>query len=168
MQCFTVWITMQFVHVCCLSLNLQFQYPGQRSHRGGSASRTKDTATMSPGRRHSKRVNSTRLGEFAHGVCTRRAATGKREEVSVVGEHNSPSQRTLEPRDQFKVHELTRDICWDVTLPSPMRDCPQLDDDSHAEEEPSKQTPVSHHPQNNESCLSWYYLIDIYLSINSH
>ena len=39
-------------------------------------------------------------------------------------------------RDQFKLHELTGDICRDVILPSPVRDCPWLDDDSHAEEEP--------------------------------
>ena len=99
-------------------------------------------------------------------------------EVSVVGEHNSPSPRTPVPRDQFELHELTRDICQDGTLPSPvrdcpwsdddshakeepselpspMRDCPWLDDDSHAEEVPSKQAPVSTHLQNNESCLGW-------------
>ena len=63
--------------------------------------------------------------------------------VSVVGEHNSPSPRTPEPRDQFKFHELTRDICWDSTLPSPVRDCPWPDDDSHAKEEPCEQTPIS-------------------------
>jgi hypothetical protein len=28
---------------------------------------------------------------------------------------------------------------------SPMRDCPRPDDDSHAKEEPSEQTPVSTH-----------------------
>ena len=42
MQCFTVWIAMQFVHACCLSLYLQFQCPGRRSHRGGSASQVID------------------------------------------------------------------------------------------------------------------------------
>ena len=52
-------------------------------------------------------------------------------------------------------------------LPSPMRDCPRLDDDSHAKEEPSEQTPVSTHPQNNESCLGWYYLTDVYQSIRT-
>ena len=91
MQCFTVWIAMQFVHACCLSLYLQFQCPGRRSHRGGSASRTKGSAAMNPRRRHSKRVNSTRLGEFAHGVHTQKATADKRVEVSAVGEHNSPS-----------------------------------------------------------------------------
>ena len=90
-------------------------------------------------------------------------------EISEVDEHNSPSPRTPEPRDQFKVHELTGDICRDITLPShvrdyprpdddshakeepselpsPVRECPWPDDDSHAEEEPSKQTPISTHP----------------------
>jgi hypothetical protein len=42
------------------------------------------------------------------------------------------------PWDQFKLHELTRDICRDGTLPSPVRDCPRPDDDSHAKEEPSE------------------------------
>ena len=93
---------------------------------------------MSPRRRHSKWLNSTRSGEFAHGVRTRRAATGKRVEVSAVGEHNSPSSRTPIPRDQFKLHELTRDIYQDGTLPSPVRDCQWPNDDSHAEEEPSE------------------------------
>ena len=144
---------MQFVHACCLSLYLQFQCPGQRSHRGGSASRTKGSVAMSPRQRHSKRVNSTRLGEFGHGVHTRRVATGKRVEVSAVGEHNSPSPWTPIPRDQFKLHELTGDICQDGTLPSPVRDYPWLDDDSHAEEERSEQTPVSTHPRNYESSL---------------
>ena len=119
---------------------------------------------------HSKRVNSTRPGEFAHGVRTRRAAASKRVEVSAVGEHNSPSPRTHVHGDQFKLHELTGDICRDCTLPSPMRDypwpdddkhaerspvrdCPRSHDDSHAKEEQSKQTPISTHPQNNESCL---------------
>ena len=91
---------------------------------------------MSPGQRHSKRLSSTQLGEFAHGVHTRRAIAGKRVEVSAVGEHNSPSPRTLIHRDQFKLHELTGDICRDDTLPSPVRDCPWLDDDSHAKEDP--------------------------------
>ena len=100
---------------------------------------------MSPRRRHSKRVNTTLLGEFAHGVCTQRAAAGKMVEVSTVGEHNSPSPRTLEPRDQFKDHELTGNICWDITVPSPVRDC----------------------PQNNESYLGWYYLRDVYQSIRT-
>ena len=31
-------------------------------------------------------------------------------------------------------------------LPSPVRDFPRPDDDSHAEEEPSEQTPISTHP----------------------
>ena len=111
-------------------------------------------------------------------------------EVSVVGEHNSPSPQTPVRRDQFKLHKLTGDICWDGTLPSPMRDypwpdddshaeedpselpsplryCPRPDDDSHAKEEPSEQTPVSTHPQNNESCLGWYYLTDVYQSIRT-
>ena len=110
MHCFTVWIAMQFVHACCLSLYLQFQCLGRRSHKGGSASRTKGSAAMSLRRRHSKRVNSTRPGEFAHGVHTRRAVAGKRVEVSVVGKHNFPSSWTPVPRDQFKLHELTGDI----------------------------------------------------------
>jgi hypothetical protein len=122
----------------CLSLYLQFQCLGRRSHRGGSASRTKGSATMSLGRRHSKQFNSIGPGEFTLGVRTQRATTGKRVEVSIVGEHNSPSPWTPIPRDQFKLHELTRDICQDNTLPSPVRDYPRLDDDSHAEEEPSE------------------------------
>ena len=135
MQCFTVWIAMQFVYACCLSLYLQFQCSGRGSHRGGSTSRTKGSAAMSPRRRHSKRLNSTRLGEFALEVRTRRATAGKRVEVSTVGEHSSPSPRTPVPRDQFKLHELTGDICWDGTLPSPVRGYPWPDDDSHTEEE---------------------------------
>jgi hypothetical protein len=59
-------------------------------------------------------------------------------EVSVVGEHNSPSPQTLVRRDQFKLHELAGDICRDSTLPSPVRDCPWLDDNSHAKGEPSE------------------------------
>ena len=159
MQYFTLWISVEFVHACCLSLYLQFLFLGRRSHRGGSASRTKGSAAMSPGRRHSKWLNSTWLGEFAHGVRTQRVAAGKRVEVSAVGEHNSPSPWTPIRRDQFKLHELTGHICWDSSLPSPMRECPWPDDDSHAKEEPSEQTLVSTHPQNNESCLGWYYLI---------
>ena len=88
-------------------------------------------------------MNSTRPGEFAHGVRTRRAAASKRVEVSTVGEHNSPSPQTVVPRDQFQVHELTRDIGRDGTLPSPKRDSSWLDDYSPAEEEPSQQTLVS-------------------------
>jgi hypothetical protein len=65
MQCFTVWISMEFVHACCLSLYLQFQSSCQRSHRGGSANRTKGSATMSHGRRPSKRVRSTPLEQAA-------------------------------------------------------------------------------------------------------
>ena len=65
---------------------------------------------MSPRQRHSKWLNSTRLGDYAHGVHTRRATAGKRVEVSAVGEHNSPSPRTPIYRDQFKLHELTGDI----------------------------------------------------------
>ena len=91
MQCFTIWISMEFVHACCLNLYLQFQCLGQRSHRGGSASRTKGSAAMSPGRRLSKRVRSTPPEEVAHGFCTRRSSTGKRVEVAAVGEHNSTS-----------------------------------------------------------------------------
>ena len=91
MQCFTVGISMEFVHTCCLSLYLQFQCPDRRSHRGGSASRTKGSAAMSPRRRLSKRVRSTPLEEVAHGFCTWRSSAGKRVEVAAVGEHNSPS-----------------------------------------------------------------------------
>jgi hypothetical protein len=129
---------MQFVHACCLSLYLQFQCPSRKSHRGESASKRKGSTAMSPERRHSKRLNSTWPEEFALGVHTRRATTSKRVEVSAVGEHNSPSPRTPVPKDQFKLHELTRDICRDGSLPSPVRYCPQPDDDSHAKEEPSE------------------------------
>ena len=145
---------------------------------------------MSPGRRHSKKVNSTRSREFAHGVCTWRAAADKRVEVSAVGEHNSLSRWIPIPRDQFKLHELTGDICRDDNLPSPVKDCPQPhddshaeeepselpspvrdwsqpDDDSHVEEEPSEQTFVSSHPQSNESCEDWYYLTDVYQLIRT-
>jgi hypothetical protein len=134
-------------------------------------------------------------------------------EVSAVGERNSPSPRTAVPRDQFKLHELTGDICRDGSLPSPMRECSRPDDDSHAKEEPSKlpspmrdypwpdddshaeeepselpspvrdcpwpdddshaeeelyeKTPVSTHSQNNKSCISWYYLTNVYQSIRT-
>ena len=143
MQCFIVWIAMEFVHACCLSLYLQFQRPGRRSHRGGSASRTKGSTAMSPRQRLSKRVRSTPLEEAAHGFGTRRSSTGKRVEVAAVGEHNSPSRSTPRPRDQFQVHQLTGDIGQDGTLPSPKRDSSWPDDDSPAEEEPSQQTSVS-------------------------
>jgi hypothetical protein len=129
---------MQFIHACCLCLYLQFQCPSRRSHRGGSTSRTKGNVAMSPRWRHSKRVNSTWPGEFAHGVRTRRTATGKRVEVSAVGEHNSLSPWTPVLRDQFKLYELTGDIYWEGTLPGPVRDCPRPDDDSHAKEQPSE------------------------------
>ena len=97
---------------------------------------------MSPGRRLSKRVRSTPLEEAAHGFCTRRSSAGKRVEVAVVGEHNSPSQPTPGPRDQFQVHQLTRDIGRDGILPSPKRDSSRPDDYSPTKEEPSQQTPV--------------------------
>jgi hypothetical protein len=42
---------------------------------------------------------------------------------------------------------------------------PWPDDDSHAEEEPSEQTPAFTHPWNNDSCLGWYYLTYVYQSI---
>jgi len=143
MQCFTIWIAMQFVHACCLSLYLQLQSLGRRSHRGGSTNRTKGSTAMSPGWRQSKRVNSTWLGDLTHGVCTQKAAASKRLEVSAQDEHNSPSPPTLIPRDQFQIHELTGDICWDGALPSPVRDWSHPDDDSHAKEESFEQTPVS-------------------------
>ena len=164
MQCFTVWI-MQFVHACCLSLYLQFQCLGRKNHREGSASRTKGSAAMSPGWRLSKRVRSTPLEAATHGFYTRRSSAGKRVEVAVVGEHNSPSRPTPGPRDQFQVHQLTGDICWDGTQPSPERDSSRPDDDNPTEEESSQQTPVSLHPQNDESCLGWYYFTDVYQSI---
>ena len=59
MQCFAVWIAMQFVHASCLILSPQFQHLVQRSHRGGSTSRTKGSADISPRGRQSKRVKST-------------------------------------------------------------------------------------------------------------
>jgi hypothetical protein len=102
---------------------------------------------MSPGRRHSKRLNSTRPREFAHRVRTQRVVASKRVEVSAVGEHNSPSPWTPICRDQFKLHELTRDICQDGTLCSPVRDCPWPDDNSHAKEEPCElPSPVRDYP----------------------
>ena len=58
--------------------------------------------------------------------------------VLAVGEHNSSSPQTPVPRDQFKLHELTRDISRDDSLPSPVRECPQPNDDSHVKEEPSE------------------------------
>jgi hypothetical protein len=68
-------------------------------------------------------------------------------EVLAVGQHNSPSPWTPVCRDQFKLHELTGDIYRDGTLPSPVRDCPRPDDDSHAEEEPSELAgPVRDYP----------------------
>ena len=48
------WIAMQFVHASYLNLFLQFQCPVRRSHRGGSASRTKGSADISPRGRQSK------------------------------------------------------------------------------------------------------------------
>jgi hypothetical protein len=98
---------------------------------------------MNPRRRPSKRVRSTPPEQAAHGVCTRRFAAGKRVEVAVVGEHNSPSRPTSRPRDHFQVHELTRDIGWDGTLPILERDSSRLDDYSPSEKASSKQTPVS-------------------------
>ena len=59
MQCFAVWIAMQFVHASCLNLFLQFQCLVRRSHRGDSASRTKGSADINPRGRQSKRVKST-------------------------------------------------------------------------------------------------------------
>ena len=73
---------------------------------------------MSPRQRLSKRVRSTPPEEAAHGFCTRRSSTSKRVEVAAVGEHNSPSRPIPGPRDQFQVHQLTRDIGRDGTLPS--------------------------------------------------
>ena len=69
-------------------------------------------------------------------------------ELSAVGEHNSPSPWTPIPRDQFKLYELTRDICWDSSLPSPVREFLWPDDDSHAKVEPSElSSPVRECPQ---------------------
>ena len=143
MQCFTVWIAIEFVNAYCLSLYLQFQCLGQKSHRRGSTSRTKSSAAMSPGWRLSKRVRSTPIEEATHGFCTRRSSASKRVEVAAVGEHNSLSRQTLGPRDQFQFHQLTGYIGRDGTLPNPKRDSSWPDDDSPAEEEPSQQTPVS-------------------------
>ena len=67
MQCFAVWIAMQFVHASCLNLFIQFQRPVRRSRRGGSTSRTKGSADISPRGRQFKRVKSTRSGELTHG-----------------------------------------------------------------------------------------------------
>ena len=86
---------------------------------------------------------STRPEDLNHAVCTRKAAASKRLEVSTQDEHNSPSPPIPIPMDQFQIHELTRDICWDGTLPSPVRDWSWPDDDIHAKEEPSEQTPIS-------------------------
>jgi hypothetical protein len=102
------------------------QGSGRRSHRGGSTSRTKGSVAMSPRRRHSKQLNSTWPAESALGVGTQRH--GKRVDLS---------PRTPVLKDQFKLHELTRDICLDSTLPSPMINSPWPDDDSHYKEEPS-------------------------------
>ena len=137
MQYFTVWIAIEFIHACCLSLYLQFQCLGRRSHRGGSTSRTKGSAAMSPGRRLSKRVRSTPPEEATHGFCTRRSSAGKRVEVVAVGEHNSPSRPTPGPKDQFQVHQLTGDIGQDGTLPRPERNSSRPDDDIPTNEEPS-------------------------------
>ena len=60
MQSFAVWIA-------CLRLSLQYQHLGQGSHRGGSPSRTKGSADISPRGRQSKRVKSTRPRELTHG-----------------------------------------------------------------------------------------------------
>ena len=59
MQCFAVWITMQFVHASYLNLFLQFQRPVQKSCRGGSTSWTIGSVDISPRGRQSKRVKST-------------------------------------------------------------------------------------------------------------
>ena len=67
MQCFVVWIAMQFVHASCLNLFLEFQCPVRRSRKGGSASRTKGSADINSRGRQSKRVKSTRHGELTHG-----------------------------------------------------------------------------------------------------
>ena len=67
-------------------------------------------------------MNSTRPGEFAHGVCTQRVVASQRVEVLAVGKHNSPSCLTPEPRDQLQVYQLTADIGRDGTLASPERD----------------------------------------------
>ena len=117
---------------------------------------------MSPERRPSKRVRSTPPEDASQGFYTQRSSASKRVEVAAVGEHNSPSRLTLGPRDQFQVHQLTGDIGPDGTLPSLERDSSRPDDDSPAKEEPSQQTPVSPYPQNDESCLGWYYLTDVY------
>ena len=165
MQYFTLWISVEFVHACCLSLYLQFLFLGRRSHRGGSASRTKGSATMCPRQRLSNRVRST-PEEATHGFCTRRSSAGKTVEVAAVGEHNSPSRPTPGPMHQFQLYQLTGDIGRDGTLHSPERDSSWPNDDSPTEEEPSQQTPISLHPQNDESCR----LVLPYecLSINLH
>ena len=122
MQSFAVWIA-------CLRLFLKYQHLGRESHRGGSASRTKGSADMSPGGRQSKRVKSTRPGELTHGVRTRSTAN-KMLDVSAESEHNSPPLATTIHRTEFHFHELTGDVGLDGTLHSPVRDWSRLDDDS--------------------------------------
>ena len=87
-------------------------------------------------------MRSTPPEEAAHGFCTQRSSASKRVEVAAVGEHNSPSRPTPGPRDRFQVHQLTRDIGQDGTLPSPEIDSTWPNDDSPTKEEPSQQTPV--------------------------
>jgi hypothetical protein len=89
MQCFTIWIAIQFLHDSCLSLFHQFQYLGLRSYRGGSASRTKGTTDMSTARKPGKRVHATRqLSE--PGVLTRSGKNKhRRQDGPAGGEHNS-------------------------------------------------------------------------------
>jgi hypothetical protein len=90
-QCFAVWIAMQFVHACCLSLFLQFQRLGRRSRRGGSTSRTKGSADISPRGRQSKRVKSTQPGELTHGF-----------------------EKNKQNREKVKYHQTTGSCCYVV------------------------------------------------------
>ena len=65
-QFFVVWIAMQFLHACRLSLFLQFQAMGWTSHREVPASRAKGNTDMGPRGWQSKRVKPTSLAKLQH------------------------------------------------------------------------------------------------------
>ena len=72
-QFFVVWIAMQFLHACRLSLFLQFQAMGWTSHREVPASRAKGSTDMDPRGWQSKRVKPTSLAELQHLVVPTRS-----------------------------------------------------------------------------------------------
>jgi hypothetical protein len=81
--------------------------------------------------------------ELTDRVCTQ-SCKQKGQDGLAGGEHNSQSAAATIPASTgLQVHELTGDIDTDGDAHSPADGCSWPDDDTHAVEGPSEQTPVS-------------------------